>query len=48
MTSSTAEVPVRIKSAEAGVVLGQTMGLVALKTGLLALGAFLGPDTSGG
>ena len=48
MTSSTAEVPVRIKPVETGAVLGQTMGLVALTTGLFALGAFLGRNTSGG
>jgi FtsH-binding integral membrane protein len=48
MTSSTAEVPVRIKPLETGAVLGQTMALVALTTGLFALGAFLGRNTSGG
>jgi uncharacterized protein len=48
MTSSTAEVPVRVEPAETGVVLGQTMGLVALTTGLFALGAFLGRNTTGG
>ena len=31
---------------ESGTLLGQTMGLVALTTGLFALGAYLGRDIS--
>jgi uncharacterized protein len=48
MTSSTAEVPVPITPGETRAVLGQTMGLVALTTGMFALGAYLGRNTSGG
>jgi modulator of FtsH protease len=38
----------RLTRDEAGGLLGQTMGLVALTAGLFALGAYIGRDTSGG
>jgi len=48
MTSGTAEIPVQIKPVQTGTVLGQTMGLVALTTGMFALGAFLGRNAASG
>ena len=46
-TSTTATTPRPISRAETGGLFGQTMGLVALTSGLFALGAYLGRDTSG-
>jgi FtsH-binding integral membrane protein len=48
MTSSTATVRLPARRVEAGALLGQTMGLVALTSGLFALGAYVGRDSSGG
>jgi modulator of FtsH protease len=48
MTSTTTAAPAPLSRAEAGGLLGQTMGLVALTAGLFALGAYIGRDTSGG
>jgi FtsH-binding integral membrane protein len=48
MTSTTTAPPAPLSRAEAGGLLGQTMGLVALTAGLFALGAYIGRDTSGG
>jgi uncharacterized protein len=46
--SNTASVPAPITRDEAGTLLGQTMGLVAVTAGLFALGAYLGRDLSYG
>jgi modulator of FtsH protease len=46
MATTTVDVPRAITHDEAGTLLGQTMGLVALTTGLFALGAYLGRDMS--
>ena len=48
MDSTTAGTPVPVDRADAGTLLGQTMGLVALTAGLFALGAYIGRDLSGG
>jgi uncharacterized protein len=48
MSSSTAAVQAPLSRVETGALLGQTMGLVALTSGLFALGAYLGRDSSGG
>ena len=48
MSSSTATVQAPLSRVEAGSLLGQTMGLVALTSGFFALGAYLGRNTSGG
>jgi FtsH-binding integral membrane protein len=47
-TSPTTAVPAPLSRDEAGGLLGQTMGLVALTAGTFALGAYVGRDTSGG
>jgi FtsH-binding integral membrane protein len=46
MTADTIDVPKTISHDEAGTLLGQTMGLVALTAGFFALGAYLGRDAS--
>ena len=46
-TSTTATTARPISRAETSGLFGQTMGLVALTSGLFALGAYLGRDTSG-
>jgi modulator of FtsH protease len=48
MESSTATVQPVLTRDEAGTLLGQTMGLVAVTAGLFALGAYLGRDLSYG
>jgi FtsH-binding integral membrane protein len=48
MSSTTATVQAPLSRVETGALLGQTMGLVALTSGLFALGAYLGRDSSGG
>jgi uncharacterized protein len=48
MTSTATTSTIRTARTEAGVLLGQTMGLVALTAGLFALGAYIGRDSSGG
>jgi FtsH-binding integral membrane protein len=48
MSSSTATVQAPLSRVETGALLGQTMGLVALTSGLFALGAYIGRDISGG
>jgi FtsH-binding integral membrane protein len=48
MESSTAAVQPGLTRDEAGTLLGQTMGLVAVTAGLFALGAYLGRDISYG
>jgi FtsH-binding integral membrane protein len=48
MMSTTTAAPAPLSRAEAGGLLGQTMGLIALTAGLFALGAYIGRDTSGG
>jgi FtsH-binding integral membrane protein len=48
MTSTTAAPSAPLTRDEAGTLLGQTMGLVAVTAGLFALGAYLGRDLSGG
>ena len=48
MSSSTATVPAPFSRVETGALLGQTMGLVALTSGLFALGGYIGRDISGG
>jgi len=48
MTSTTTAAPAPLSRDQAGGLLGQTMGLVALTAGLFALGAYIGRDTSGG
>jgi uncharacterized protein len=47
-TSTSAATPTQVSRDETGRLLGQTMGLVALTTGLFALGAYVGRDLSGG
>jgi modulator of FtsH protease len=47
-TTTTTAGSARLTRNEAGGLLGQTMGLVALAAGLFALGAYIGRDTSGG
>ena len=44
--ASTTAAPASISRNEAGRLLGQTMGLVAVTAGLFALGAYIGRDTS--
>jgi FtsH-binding integral membrane protein len=46
MNTSTVDLPKTISHDEAGTLLGQTMGLVALTAGFFALGAYLGRDAS--
>jgi hypothetical protein len=46
--SDTAAVPAPVTRDEAGTLLGQTMGLVAVTAGLFALGAYLGRNLSYG
>jgi modulator of FtsH protease len=46
MSTSTVDLPRTISHDEAGKLLGQTMGLVALTAGFFALGAYLGRDAS--
>jgi FtsH-binding integral membrane protein len=46
MESSSATLPQPLTHDETGTLLGQTMGLVAVTTGLFALGAYLGRDVS--
>jgi FtsH-binding integral membrane protein len=48
MTSTTSAESIPLSRDEAGGLFGQTMGLVAITTGLFALGAHLGRDLSGG
>jgi modulator of FtsH protease len=48
MTSTTTAAPAPLTRDEAGGLLGQTMGLVAVTAGLFALGAYLGRDATGG
>ena len=48
MISDTAAVPAPVTRDEAGTLLGQTMGLVAVTAGLFALGAYLGRNLSYG
>ena len=48
MTSTTMAAPTPLSRDESGVLLGQTMGLVALAAGAFALGAYTGRDASGG
>jgi FtsH-binding integral membrane protein len=48
MSSTTATVQAPRSRGETGALLGQTMGLVALTSGVFALGAYIGRDTSGG
>jgi modulator of FtsH protease len=48
MESSTATFPQPLTRDESGTLLGQTMGLVAVTTGLFAVGAYLGRDVSYG
>jgi FtsH-binding integral membrane protein len=48
MTSTAATAPARLSRAETGALLGQTMGLVAVTSGVFALGAYVGRDISGG
>jgi modulator of FtsH protease len=48
MSSTTATVQAPLSRVETGALLGRMMGLVALTSGLFALGAYIGRDTSGG
>ena len=48
MSSTTAAAPTPLSRDEAGSLLGQTMGLVAVTAGVFALGAYIGRGTSGG
>jgi len=48
MDSNSAALPQPLTRDESGTLLGQTMGLVAVTTGLFALGAYLGRDMSYG
>jgi len=48
MTSLPTAAPAPLTRDEAGGLLGQTMGLVAVTSGLFALGAYLGRDIAGG
>jgi hypothetical protein len=48
MTSTTTAAPAPLSRDDAGTLLGQTMGVVALTAGLFALGGYIGRDTSGG
>jgi FtsH-binding integral membrane protein len=48
MSSSTATVQAPLSRVETGALLGQTMGLVALTSGVFALGAYIERDISGG
>jgi FtsH-binding integral membrane protein len=47
-TTTPISAPARLSRDETSVLLGQTMGLVAITAGLFALGAYLGRDMSGG
>jgi FtsH-binding integral membrane protein len=47
-TTTPVSAPARLSRDETSVLLGQTMGLVAITAGLFALGAYLGRDMSGG
>jgi uncharacterized protein len=46
--STTATAPAAVTRDDAGRLLGQTMGLVALTAGFFALGAYIGRDAAGG
>jgi len=48
MASTTTATSAPLSRDEAGSLLGQTMGLVAVTAGLFALGSYIGRDTSGG
>jgi FtsH-binding integral membrane protein len=48
LTSTTTAPPAPLSRDESGTLLGQTMGLVAVTAGVFALGAYIGPDASGG
>jgi modulator of FtsH protease len=48
ITSTTTAASPPLSREEAGGLLGQTMGLVAVSAGVFALGAYIGRDTSGG
>ena len=48
MSSTTATIQAPPSNVEAGALLGQTMGLVALTSAFFALGAYIGRDASGG
>src|SRR4051812_25710859 len=48
MTSLTIAAPAPLTRDEAGGLLGQTMGLVAVTSGLFALGAYVGREITGG
>lgn len=48
MTATATTSAVRPARSETGILLGQTMGLVAFTAGLFALGAYVGRDSSGG
>jgi modulator of FtsH protease len=48
MTSTTTAAPAPLTRDEAGGLLGQTMGLVAVTAGFFALGAYVGRDATGG
>jgi modulator of FtsH protease len=48
MTSTTTAPSASLTRDEAGILLGQTMGLVAVTAGFFALGAYVGRDLSGG
>jgi FtsH-binding integral membrane protein len=48
MTSTTTAAPAPLGLTEAGGLLGQTMGLVAVTAGFFALGAYTGRDAAGG
>jgi FtsH-binding integral membrane protein len=48
MSSTTATARAPVSRVETGALVGQTMGLVALTSGLFALGAYIGRDNSGG
>jgi FtsH-binding integral membrane protein len=48
MTSTTSATPSALTREDTGALLGQTLGFVAITSGLFALGAYLGRNTSGG
>jgi modulator of FtsH protease len=48
MTSTTTAAPAPLSRGEAGGLLGQAMGLVAVTAGFFALGAYVGRDAAGG
>jgi FtsH-binding integral membrane protein len=48
MTTTTTAPPAQLTRDEAGGLLGQTMGLVAVTAGFFALGAYVGRDAAGG